>query len=158
MSQSVREILTWEQYGVAARDLAHQVAASGYRPDLVLSVARGGLGLGMSLGYALGVKNVHVVNVEFYTGVDERLAEPVLLAPTPSPADLHGARVLVADDVADTGHTLRVIDELCAPLVLESRTAVVFEKPATTVRADYVWRRTGAWIEFPWSSEPPVVG
>lgn len=157
MSSGEHEVLTWETYGQAAQVLAEQVAASGYRPDLVLSVARGGLGLGMSLGYALGVKRLSVLNVEFYTGVDERLAEPVLLPPTPPPHDLRGARVLVADDVADTGHTLRVVHEFCAAHALETRTAVVYQKPGTTVGADYVWRTTEAWIDFPWSSAPPVV-
>ena len=157
MSRTDREVLTWETYGLAAQALARQVADSGFRPDLVLSVARGGLGLGMSLGYALGVKRLSVLNVEFYTGVDERLPDPVLLPPTPPVADLRGARVLVADDVSDTGHTLRAVHEFCAEHVLEARTAVVYEKAGTLVAADYVWRRTEAWIEFPWSSAPPVV-
>ena len=82
MSRPDRAVLTWETYGLAAQALARQVADSGFRPDLVLSVARGGLGLGMSLGYALGVKRLSVLNVEFYTGVDERLPDPVLLPPT----------------------------------------------------------------------------
>jgi len=47
-------------------------------------------------GDALDVKNVHVVNVEFYTGVDERLDMPVLLPPVPKPVDLSGASVLIA--------------------------------------------------------------
>jgi uncharacterized protein len=37
------------------------------------------------------------------------------------------------------------------------RCAVVYEKPASLVKCDYVWKRTDRWINFPWSSEPPVV-
>ena len=48
------------------------------------------------------VKNLFVMNVEFYTGIDERLDLPVVLPPTLDVVDLTGARVLVADDVADT--------------------------------------------------------
>ena len=88
------------------RDLAQQVVDSGYEPDLVLSIARGGLGLAMGLGYALDVKNLSAVNVEFYTGVDQRLDVPIMLPPTPAPIDLAGLKVLIADDVADTGKTL----------------------------------------------------
>ena len=62
-----REVLTYESFGIACRELAEQVAADGYRPDLILAIARGGLGLGMGLGYALAVKNLSVINVEFYT-------------------------------------------------------------------------------------------
>jgi len=41
--------------------------------------------------------------------------------------------------------------------VAEARTAVVYEKPQSVVKPDYVWRRTTAWIDFPWSSQPPLV-
>jgi len=152
-----REILTWSDFGDAVRDLAHDVAASGFAPDLVLSVARGGLGLGMSLGYALDVKATACVNVEFYTGVDARLPAPVLVAPTPAASDLDGLRVLVVDDVADTGHTLRHVLDHCAGHAVEVRIAVVYAKPRSVVVPDYAWRQTDAWIEFPWS-DPPVTG
>lgn len=151
-----REVLTWEMFGTAAREIARQVVDSGYRPDMVLSVARGGLGLGMALGYALDVKNLSAVNVEFYTGIDERLEVPMMLPPTPAAVDLAGLRVLIADDVADTGKTLELVREFCAGHVAEARTAVVYEKPGTVVLPDYVWRRTDRWIDFPWSAEPPL--
>ncbi|WP_395692076.1 phosphoribosyltransferase [Nocardioides sp.] len=144
-------------FGTAVRDLAQQVVDSGYRPDLVLSVARGGLGLGMGLGYALDVKNLSAVNVEFYTGVDERLEMPIMLPPTPAAVELAGLKVLIADDVADTGKTLEIVRDFCAGHVAEARTAVIYEKPGTVVLPDYVWRRTDRWIDFPWSAEPPLV-
>jgi hypoxanthine phosphoribosyltransferase len=152
-----REILDWALFGRASRDLAQSIADDGYRPDLILSVARGGLFVAGSLGYALAVKNLAVVNVEFYTGIDERLDLPVMLPPVPQPVDLAGARVLVADDVADTGATLRLIKDFCADKVKEVRCAVLYEKPHTTVHCEYVWRHTSRWINFPWSTEPPVV-
>jgi hypoxanthine phosphoribosyltransferase len=151
-----REILTYELFGTAARELAQQVADDGYEPDLILAIARGGLFLGGALGYALDVKNLFVMNVEFYTGVDERLELPVVLPPTLDVVDLTGANVLVADDVADTGKTLELVRDFCAGYVAEVRTAVVYEKPRSVVRPDYVWRRTDRWIDFPWSSQAPV--
>jgi uncharacterized protein len=151
-----REVLTYEAFGTAARELAEQVAADGFEPDLVLSIARGGLFLGGALGYALDVKNLFVMNVEFYTGVDERLDLPVVLPPVLDRVDLTGAHVLVADDVADTGMTLQLVRDFCAGYVADVRTAVVYEKPRSVVRCDYVWRRTDRWIDFPWSVHPPV--
>ncbi len=153
-----RETLTWTDFGVAVRDLAGAVVADGYEPDLILSIARGGLGLGMGLGYALGVKNLSVVNVEFYTGVDERLPLPMMLPPTPAAVDLAGMKVLVADDVADTGRTLELVHEFCADHVAEARTAVIYDKPRSALRPDYAWRSTDAWIDFPWSTLPPLRG
>lgn len=151
-----REELSWERFGEAARELASQVADSGFEPDLVLAIARGGLFVAGALGYALEVKNLHVMNVEYYTGVDQRLELPVVLPPVPSAVDLAGARVLVADDVADTGATLKLVRDFCQDHVADVRCAVVYEKPRSSVRCEYVWRRTDRWIEFPWSAQPPI--
>jgi uncharacterized protein len=155
---SEREVLSWPDFGVASRELAQQVVDSDYAPDLVLTIARGGLIPAGALGYALDVKNLVVVNVEFYTGVDQRLAMPVVLPPVPKPVDLSGSRVLIADDVADTGATLRLVKDFCADHVAEVRCAVIYEKPRSDVKCEYVWRHTDLWIDFPWSAEPPVVG
>jgi uncharacterized protein len=90
--------------------------------------------------------------VEFYTGVDERLDEPLLLPPIPDLAVLHADRLLVVDDVADTGRTLALARDFCAEHVSEVKTAVLYEKPQSVVRSDFVWRRTDRWINFPWSA------
>lgn len=154
---TAREILSYELFGTAVRELAQQVVDDGYEPDIVLAIARGGLGLAMGMGYALDVKNLSAVNVEFYTGVDERLDVPMMLPPTPAAIDLTGMKVLIADDVADTGRTLELVHEFCRGHVAEARTVVVYEKPQSVIKADYVWRRTELWIDFPWSVLPPVV-
>ncbi|MFF0143717.1 hypothetical protein ATK36_3881 [Amycolatopsis sulphurea] len=152
-----REELTWELFGSAGRELARTVADDGYAPDLILSIARGGLFVAGSLGYALDVKNLHVMNVEFYTGVDQRLDLPVMLPPVPNVVDLTSRKVLIADDVADTGATLKLVRDYCLDHVAEVRCAVIYEKPQSTVKCEYVWRRTDRWINFPWSVLPPVV-
>jgi hypoxanthine phosphoribosyltransferase len=153
-----REVLTYDLFGVAARELATRIHDDGFRPDLVLAIARGGLFVAGALGYALDVKNLHVMNVEFYTGVDERLDMPVMLPPVPEPVDLRGARVLVADDVADTGATLALVKDYCSAHVAEVRCAVVYAKQRSSVQCEYVWRHTDRWIDFPWSAQPPVTG
>jgi hypoxanthine phosphoribosyltransferase len=146
------ERLGWDGFGAACGDLARRVAADGYRPDAVLAVARGGLLPAGALAYALGVKRVFLVNVEFYTGVDARLPAPVLLPPELRTSDLADARLLVVDDIADTGATLRLVRDLCRDDAGAVRTAVLYEKPRSVIRPDYAWRRTDRWVEFPWSA------
>jgi hypoxanthine phosphoribosyltransferase len=152
-----RENLDYGLFGTAIRDLAHAIADDGFEPDMILSIARGGLFVAGGLGYALDVKNLHVMNVEFYTGVGTTLDMPVMLPPVPNAVDLSSKRVLVADDVADTGRTLRLVHDFCAEHVAEVRSAVIYEKPRSLVKCEYVWRHTDRWINFPWSVEPPVV-
>ena len=151
-----RERMNWGELGGAAEALAAQVVADDYRPDLILGIARGGLLVAGALSYALDVKNAFTMNVEFYTGVDERLPVPMLLPPVPELVDLHDARMLIADDVADTGHTLRSVQLFCEGKVAEVRTAVLYEKSHSVVQCDYVWKRTDKWINFPWSDKAPV--
>jgi hypothetical protein len=153
-----REELSWEVFGTATRILAESIAADDWRPDIVVAVARGGLTLAGALAYALGVKNCGTINVEFYTGVDERLDVPVVLPPSLQLVDVAGLRVLVVDDVADTGHTLRLVREVLAQHVAEARTAVLYHKSQSVIAPDYTWKRTDAWINFPWSVLPPVAG
>ena len=153
---ATREIMSWDDLGTGTRALAELVHDDGYRPDMILAIARGGMLVGAALGYALGVKNTFTMNVEFYTGIDERLDMPMILPPVPDLVDFSETRVLIADDVADTGATLQLVQEFCAGKVLEARCAVLYEKPQSVVNAEYVWRRTDRWITFPWSALEPV--
>jgi uncharacterized protein len=154
----VRETLTWDLYRDAVRELARQVADDRYRPDIILAIARGGLFVAGSLGYALSVKNLYVMNIEYYTGVGTRLDVPVMLPPYQDAMELDGANILIADDVADTGNTIRVVHDHCLNRVADVRTAVLYQKPHSLVDCEYVWRHTEKWVNFPWSTEPPIVG
>ena len=148
--------MSWDELGVGSKALAEQVAADGFRPDFILGISRGGLLVAGALAYTLGVKNTFTMCVEFYTGVDERLEMPMLLPPIPDLVDLHEERVLIADDVADTGQTLVLVKEFLEGKVAEVRIAVLYEKPRSVVQCEYVWERTDRWIVFPWSADDPV--
>jgi hypoxanthine phosphoribosyltransferase len=151
-----REVMTWDDLGAGARELAETVHRDGYQPDIVLAIARGGLLVAGALSYALGVKNTFTMNVEFYTGIDERLEMPMILPPVPDLVDFSETRVLIADDVADTGATLALVKDFLEDKVAETRCAVLYEKGRSTVKCEYVWRRTDLWIDFPWSAQAPV--
>ncbi|MBQ1092199.1 phosphoribosyltransferase [Streptomyces sp. B93] len=153
---SGRESLSYEQFGGAVRELAQAIVDDGYEPDIVLSIARGGVFVAGGLAYALDCKNIHLVNVEFYTGVGTTLEMPVMLAPVPNVVDFSEKKVLIADDVADTGKTLKLVRDFCLDAVAEVRSAVIYEKSHSLVKCEYVWKRTDQWINFPWSVLPPV--
>jgi len=151
-----REVLGWLEFGDASRDLAHDVLASGFEPEVVVAIARGGLLLAGSIAYALGVKSCGALNVEFYTGVGERLKDPVVLPPMLDEQSLVGKRVLLVDDVSDSGRTLDMVMQLLKAGGADVRSIVLFTKPGTLHEPDYTWRRTPLWITFPWSALPPV--
>ena len=148
--------MSWNELGAGSKVLAEQVVADGFRPDFILGISRGGLLVAGALAYALGIKNTFTMSVEFYTGVDERLELPMILPPVPDLVDLHESRVLIADDVADTGQTLVLVKEFLEGKVDEVKIAVLYEKPRSVVQCEYVWSRTDRWIVFPWSAADPL--
>jgi len=151
-----REVLTWNDFGGASRTLAHQIVADGFETDVVVAIARGGLLLAGGIAYALGVKSCAAFNVEFYTGIGTKLPEPIVLPPLLDEASLSGQKVLLVDDVSDSGRTMKMVVELIEAMGAEVKTVVLYTKPGTVFEPDYTWRRTGQWITFPWSALPPV--
>jgi uncharacterized protein len=156
MADDAREILTWNDFGTASRELATQVAHSGFETDIVVAIARGGLLLAGSIAYALGAKSCGAVNAEFYTGVGTRLEAPVMMPPLLDEASIVGKKVLLVDDVSDSGRTLAMVVQLLELGGAEVRTVCLYSKPGTVLEPTYYWRSTDRWIDFPWSALPPV--
>lgn len=122
----VKEILTWEGFGVASRELAQQIVNSGFKPDIIIAVARGGLLPAGALSYAMGVKLSDAINVEFYTDVEETLPDPVLLEPLLDVDSIRNKKLLVVDDVADSGRTLALVLDLLTKEGADCRSAVLY--------------------------------
>lgn len=161
-----RETLTWEGFGDASRELTSAIVNSGWVPDLIIAIARGGLVPAGAISYAMGVKAIGTMNVEFYTGIGETLEEPVLLPPLMDISAMDGKRVLVVDDVADSGKTLKMVMDMINEhglsldgehnVRVDARSAVIYEKPRSIIKPDYVWKVTDQWINFPWSTLPVI--
>lgn len=66
-------------------------------------------------------------DVEFCTGVGTTLEMPVMLAPVPNVIDFSDKKVLIADDVADTGKTLKLVRDFCIDHVAEVRSGQVLD-------------------------------
>ena len=128
-----RENLTWEVFGEASRYLSQEIVDSGWFPDLIVGVARGGLIPAGAIGYAIGVKEMGAINVEFYTDIGETLPEPILLNPQLDTDSLKDKKVLVVDDVADSGKTLDLVVNLLEKTASEVKSAVIYTKPTLSL-------------------------
>jgi len=151
-----REVLGWDEFGRASRELAQTIVDDGFEVEIVVAIARGGLLLAGSVAYALGIKSCGALNVEFYTGIGERLPDPIVLPPMLDEASLAGKRVLLVDDVSDSGRTLAMAVKMLEATGADVRSVVLYTKPGTVHEPHYTWRRTPLWITFPWSAEAPV--
>lgn len=150
--------LTWEDFGEAIRELASMIVASGRQYDLVLGLARGGLIPAGALAYALNIKPCASMNVELYTDIEETLPEPIVLPPLISASDLAAKRVLVVDDVADSGRSLKFVMEMLERWGVDADSAMILEKPRSVYKPTFAWKLVEGWIDFPWSYQGPVPG
>jgi hypoxanthine phosphoribosyltransferase len=153
------ELVTWEDQERLARVLAKKVRASGYRPDLVIAIGRGGYIPARILCDLLLISLLTSVKVEHWGMAAEKKEEVVIRFPLS--ADIRGKRVLIVDDVTDTGDTIQaVVDYVRGLGPSEVRTAVLQHKEVSRFVPDYyaevcpVWR----WIVYPWALHEDLVG
>lgn len=152
----IRERLTWDGFGEATRDLARRILDDGFEPEVVVAIARGGLLPAGAIAYGLGAKNCGALNVEFYTGIGTVLDAPEVLPPELDMAYLDGRRVLLVDDVADSGRTLALAVDLLRGQGADVRSVTIYTKPSMIITPDYAWKATDLWIDFPWSFKGTV--
>ncbi len=140
---------SWDHIYEMLVDLALMIRHSGFKPDLIVGVSRGGWAPGRILSDLL--ENTHTVNVkiEFYLGLGKTARKPVVTQQISE--DISNKHVLVVDDVADTGESLKVaLDHVREKGPSEVRTATVYYKPHSIFKPDFFASSTTNWIIFPW--------
>jgi len=142
-------VLTWNGLAALGLELAEKVQSSGYRPDVVIVVLRGGYIVAKILCDYLGIDSIATVEIKFYRGVGERAERPVVV--TPLLHDVRDKRVMIVDDVADSGRTLQVaVDIARLHGAKDIKTATLYLKPWSITLPDYYVGETKSWIVFPW--------
>lgn len=122
-----------------------------FRADTILAVARGGVTLGHALSMSLNVRNLQSIRVESYDGDERRESVSIL-----GECDLrHSKRVLVVDDIVDSGHTLAAL----MPVLYSKsphcdfKIATLFTKPSALLQPDFSLHEAHEWIEFFWERD-----
>lgn len=138
--------LNWEAAIACCEQLADSIS---YAPGLIVGISRGGLVPARVLSDILGVGSMGVLGVSFYKAMGRPGGFPQITQDLNM--DLKGKRVLVVDDVADTGRSLMVAKEhLLGKGAKEVRIATLHYKPCSAFRPDYYVAETTAWIVYPW--------
>jgi hypoxanthine phosphoribosyltransferase len=141
--------LTWGDITSALSRVADAITSSGYEVEVVVGILRGGVIPAVLVADRLGVRDIGVIDIKFYQapGVTEK--EPYLRQPLTLP--IHGKNVLVADDISDTGLTLKLaLDVVRHYAPRNVKTATLYIKPWTTLIPDYYAEITEEWLVFPW--------
>lgn len=135
--------------------LARKIADSGFAPDVIVGVSRGGWIPARVLCDLLSVPVLASVGVEFYTGVGESKDQPRLTQPLS--AAVSNKMVLLVDEIADTGKSLKLAKEhVIKEGAKEVRTVTLYTKPQSTIEPDYHEKKTYSWIVFPWETKETI--
>ena len=143
------EAPSWDQiYGMLI-SLAVQVRKSGFKPEVIVGVSRGGWPPARVMSDLLENQNLANMKVVFYKDIGVPNKRPVITQPVTS--KVSGKRVLVVDDVSDSGHSLRAVaNHLRRRGAREIRVCTLYVKPDSVFVPDYYARKTSKWIIFPW--------
>jgi hypoxanthine phosphoribosyltransferase len=149
------EVPTWNQVYDMLLNLADKIRKNEFKPDVIVGVSRGGWPPARVLSDLLGNPNVANVRTEFYVGVAETKCEPSLTQPVS--VLVEGKKVLVVDEVADTGKSLKLVKEhIIEQGAVEVKIATVYCKPWSIKKLDYYEKESGCWIVFPWERKETV--
>ena len=160
MAEELRcELISWSEVQRQCQRLAVLVRESGYLPDLIVAIGRGGYVPARLLCDYLDIMDLTSIKLEHYLPGAEKQEQTIIRYPLK--ADIRGLRVLLVDDVNDTGDTL-----VAATRHLQTfqpagvRTAVIHEKDVSRTSADYYARRIvkWRWLIYPWAVSEDVKG
>ena len=145
------EILSWGSIVRDARRLSWIIRDSGYSPEIIVAIGRGGYVPARILCDYLLIHDLASIKVEHWgTGAVRREKAVVKF---PLCAQIRDKKVLLVDDVTDTGDTLKVsLQYLRRFRPQEIRTAVLVHKTRSTIIPDYFFRKIvkWRWVIFPW--------
>lgn len=152
MAQLERDRVTWDDLERLVVDLAERVRGE---YDVMLAITRGALVPAGMLAYRLGIRNILVAAVAFYDDEGQAGPEPIFLQ---FPADplLHGRRVLVVDEVWDSGTTIHAVCERVRRAGGVPTTAVLHYKPERSQvpeEPDHHVVTTDRWVVYPFKGE-----
>lgn len=145
--------ISWKEGVMLSEALAKKVQESTYQPEVIVAVSRGGLVPARIISDVLEVDDVVSIGVKYW-GLAQRRAERPVLYHNTEPGVVRDRRVLVVDEVTDTGHTLIVIKNILDLMgAREIRLAVLHLKATSRLIPDYYVEKIDEWIwiSYPWS-------
>ena len=145
------ELMSWELFDKLAKNVAKRINESGYKPDFMVGLARGGWVLSRVLCDYIGVKDLVSLKVEHWgvTATPDGKAQ----IKYPFDIDLTGRNVLVVDDITDTGESMMIaVDYVKSKNPASIKTAALRHIEGSKFTPDYygdiiTWR----WVVFPWN-------
>ncbi len=154
MAKVRTQLVAWDDIVSWTRSLAEKIKSSGYRPDLVVAVARGGFVPARLLCDFLLIDNLISIQSQHWT--EAAKAEDKAVIKFPYKLDLRGKKVLLVDDIVDTGESLSLAKEFITQNwnADEVKIAVLqWISPVAKFKPDFYHLEVKEWIwfQYPWT-------
>jgi len=141
--------LSWQQLQNHMFEISLLINQQAIKLDRIITLAKGGWPMTRSLVDLLGVKEVASIGVKFYCGINQRCEKPIIYQQLP--IDIIGEKILLFDDVADTGESLLFVKDYLHSMGIEDiTTATIFYKSHSKIKPDFYTKQTSDWIIFPY--------
>ena len=154
-SETKYEIPTWNQIYDMLLHQAQKIQTGGYKPDIIIGIARGGVIPSRILSDLLETKDLATIQIEYYDGINQTKQEPILKQCLTTP--LTDKKTLLVDDTSDSGSSLQLARKhLQQQGAKETKIATLYAKLETITKPDYYEKLTSNWIVFPWDAKETV--
>ena len=154
-SETKYEIPTWNQIYNMLLHQTRKIQTDGYRPDIIVGIARGGIVSSRILSDLLETRELATIKIEYYDGINQPKKEPILKQCLNT--KLTDKKMLLVDDISDSGSSLQLAKKhLQGQGAKETKIATLYTKTATTTKPDYYEKLTSSWVVFPWDAKEMV--
>lgn len=144
------QYLTMKEIMQLLHDLRDKIVKSGFKPDCLVGMSRGGFIPVRILSDILDVGDVYIIGVTYYRDIEVTKKEPEITQDIDK-KDLKGKTILLVDDVSDTGKSLKfTVNHLNQNGIKFSKTATLHLKPWSVFIPDYYAKTTKKWIIYEW--------
>ncbi len=140
---------SYEQFAADTNKLIQKV--KGFEPDAIVGIARGGLTLSHAVAEGLNIREVQTLRTELYDEDTKRSC--ITIHNTITLSEIK--KVLVLDDIADSGDTLKAVMEslLCGNPNIEFKSATLYYKKTSIYEPHFWVNEATEWIDFFWERD-----
>ena len=149
-------VLKWDEYYNDILSLAQKILKSNFRPDILITIARGGWVIGRILSDLLSIDEVASIGLRLYKDIGKVGEKPIMKQSLN--VSVNDLNVLLVDDVSDTGTTLNVAEKYVLSMGARVvKTATLYLKPWSKHKPDFFIKITSRWVVFPYELNEAIL-
>ncbi len=148
------KLVTWDEIVEWTRQLAKIIKESGYKPDVVIAIARGGYVPARLICDFLGIENLLSIQSQHWTEAAKKAEKAIIKFQYK--VNLEGMKALIVDDIVDTGESVilakKYIEENWKPKELRVA-AMQWISSVAKIKPDYyaIEVKEWVWFQYPWT-------